>query len=232
MSCRRLAPGQSIRSAAASAAALARAMSGPLADHGQHPSAVRLPGAVGRSAGARVEDQRPGRAGVVDPARSVRRRSAAAGSRRRRSRPRPWPSGASGRSGRRPRAVVAASRRSPFAAASSNGPSATPSRGRITCVSGSPNRALNSSSRGPSAVSINPAYRAPRNGRASPRELARAPVDGSRSTMSEEHLVREIAAAGCRRPCRRCSVPGRRRAPACGPSRRAGRSPSGRRTGR
>ena len=45
----------------------------------------------------------------------------------------------------------------PAAAASSNGPSGAASRGRIACVSGSPNRALHSSRTGPSAVSMRPA---------------------------------------------------------------------------
>ena len=54
--------------------------------------------------------------------------------------------------------------RSPRAAAASASSRSPSSRGISTCVSGSPKRALNSSTLGPSAVSIRPANRQPTNG--------------------------------------------------------------------
>ena len=57
--------------------------------------------------------------------------------------------------------VPSSSPRAAAASASSRSPS---SRGISTCVSGSPKRALNSSTRGPSSVSIRPAKRQPTNG--------------------------------------------------------------------
>jgi hypothetical protein len=52
-----------------------------------------------------------------------------------------------------------------------------PRRGRYTCVSGSPNRALNSDTRGPSFVSINPGYSNPRKSMPSAAQLQPRPDD-------------------------------------------------------
>ena len=55
-------------------------------------------------------------------------------------------------------------RSAPVAAATSSGSSGSSMSGRITCVSGSPSRTLNSITFGPSGVSIRPTNRKPRNG--------------------------------------------------------------------
>ena len=95
------------------------------------------------------------------------------------------------REGRQPRSPATAARRSRRAAAASTGPSATARRGRITCASGSPSRALHSSRTGPSSVSISPAYRNPTNGvprRASSARIGRWTV----ATIGVDGLVGEV----------------------------------------
>ena len=117
---------------------------------GQHPPARDAP--VGHP--GREHDRR----GVLDRVRgrgSRRPRSEPPGIRRRRRR----------RCRRRrlaPRSDAAAS--SPRVHASSSSATSDSTRGSTACASGSPNRQLNSISRGPSAVSINPAYSTPTYG--------------------------------------------------------------------
>ena len=98
---------------------------------------------------AGVEDERAGRLGVRDARRSACRcrRGRVVAARRARPSPRP----PSRRRERRRRAS------SPAAAAASAASRSPSSRGRIDCVSGSPKRQLNSSTSGPSSVSISPA---------------------------------------------------------------------------
>ena len=150
MSRRRCRPSQEIVSAAASARApLAASRSGP------RPTTVRIrpPSVVPRTvalARAGVEDECP----VARRRRDPRSRRHVAGCR---DSPRPQ-----ARSRLRPRAspgtaLREALERSRAAAASSSGPSGAASRGRMTCASGSPSRALHSRRRGPSSVSIRPA---------------------------------------------------------------------------
>ena len=177
------------------------------ADDGDDPAAVRPPRTVGIAARSGMEHEGAGLERIVDPLDRVPApgplRVALRGEhdpdRRRRQRGRRCP----------------ASRSRPRAAASSNGPSATARRGRITWVSGSPKRALNSSSRGPSAVSIRPGVERAAERRAASGELAK---DRSVEPLDDvlDGLVREIRPAASRRPCRRCSGRGHRRAGACG----------------
>ena len=91
------------------------------------------------------------------------------------------------------------------AAASPSGEASSASSG---WVSGSPKRALNSTTRMPRVVSASPAYSSPANG--VPRRAISSTVGCSTARV---HLVDEAGraptAAACRRPCRRCS--GRRR---------------------
>ena len=60
------------------------------------------------------------------------------------------------------------------------------SRGSTACVSGSPKRQLNSSTFGPAAVIIRPAYRTPRYGRAASRAARRRPAGERSSTISAQ----------------------------------------------
>ena len=89
--------------------------------------------------------------------------------------------------------------------------------GSTTCASGSPRRTLNSTTFGPSRVSIRPTYRKP---------AERAPfgahaVDDGCDDFVENPARRgrrRSAGSARRRPSRRCSGPGRRRRRACGPA--------------
>ena len=111
----------------------------------------------------RVEDERAGRLGVLD---AVDRRAgvAALGVVARREHDTVTAAPA-----RRASSTPASRRARPPRARASRSPSR---RGRIACVSGSPNRQLNSSTRGPSSVSIRPAKRTPTNG--APRRASSA----------------------------------------------------------
>ena len=84
------------------------------------------------------------------------------------------------------------------------------------CVSGSPKRALNSSTSGPSAVSIRPAYRHAAKRRPAPRHLVQHRRD-ARSTTCVQRSASSDRRAGSTRPCRRCWGRCRRRRRACGP---------------
>ncbi len=81
--------------------------------------------------------------------------------------------------------------RSPPAAAASAGSRSPSSRGRIDCVSGSPKRALNSSTFGPDSVSISPAKSTPMNG---------APRRASSSTTGACTCSTSSATSGAPKP--------------------------------
>ena len=88
-----------------------------------------------------------------------------------------------------------------------------PSRGITTCASGSPNRALNSRTLGPSSVSIIPAYRTPRYGTPS-ASIARTVRTKTSSQDAVGGLRRRRTGPASTRPSRPCSGP-------CRPRRRA-----------
>ena len=183
-----------------------RELSAPSARDGEDAAAAcHQPTVVQRRPA--VEDERAGGLGRPRCRRSPRPRSRSApGSRARRARPSP------------PRRGLADRRRSSVAVGrgGERGEEVALSRGMSTCVSGSPKRALNSSTRGPSVVSISPANRRRRT--ACPAARARRARAGG--SASHELLdVREPTAPASTRPCRRCSGRRRRRARACGPRR-------------
>src|SRR5205823_1909876 len=68
------------------------------------------------------------------------------------------------------------------------------SRGRMACVSGSPKRTLNSSTRGPSAVIISPAYRTP--WKATPRRLSSSNTGWCTAAQSSAARPEPIAGTG------------------------------------
>src|SRR5699024_3336737 len=86
----------------------------------------------------------------------------------------------------------ASSASSPRAAASSSGAKGEVSRSRTTCVSGSPKRALNSTTRSPREVSARPQYSTPTKGM--PRSASSAIV--GRATLSRTSSVRPSGAQG------------------------------------
>ena len=126
---------------------------------------------------AAVEDERAGRLRLLDAGRSRRPRSRSApGSRA--------PASTTVTAASSALAQRRLGRASPAAAAASASSRSPSSRGSSTCVSGSPKRALNSSTRGPSSVSISPAKRHADERRAAARELVDARAGGSASTSS------------------------------------------------
>ncbi len=150
MSWRRCMPGPWI----AVGGALGRARGRP-----RGPGRARRPSAPARPPSARCRRRRgacpawktsaPVAAASVEAVDRVAAPRARPGSPPRRARSRrPRPGRVGSRPSRGPRSASAAAR-SPRAAASRSGPSATASRGRIACVSGSPKRALHSSSTRP-----------------------------------------------------------------------------------
>ena len=219
MSCRRWRPGAWIRSAAADAAVAAAARSGPRpTTERTRPPAVRtVPSASTRRPGS-------GRRARPSPRPRRDRRSgrptwAHPGSPRRPARSRPTHRGGSGGASRACPDAPSAGPRSPRAAASRIGPSATASRGRIACVSGSPKRALHSSRTGPSVGEHQAGVE-----RATERGAAAGQLGqdrrGGRPPAGPARPRRRAPGAGCRHPSRRCSGRGPRRAVACdrGPS--------------
>ena len=92
------------------------------------------------------------------------------------------------------------------------------SSGNTTCVSGSPNRQLNSMTLGPAAVSIIPAYSTPLYGRPSAR-AAKGRRD--RHALRRRARHRRQSVTGGTPPCPTCWGPRHRRAGVCGLARRA-----------
>ena len=194
-------------------------------DDRQDPAAGGPQRAVGVARRPGMEDERPGRRGASRPVDRVAASRRVRIARRPRARSRPRRPGRVGSRAPVERRAAGCAGRSPRAAASSSGPSATASRGRIDLglrvaeagVALEQDRAVG----GQHQPGVQRATE--RACRAGP---ARRGSAGGSARRGRRPRRRAGRAAGCRRPCRRCSGRGRRRAAACGRGPPAGRAPS------